>query len=202
MERWSKFDTEGARLAKIRIYKPQSGAPRIVVFVPPEDGSGGDEDSDIYELDMVNQKVENQIVVAERAPSGMGRAHTTTMAGQIKHECNLRPHMTQRYERRLIERRAAANEKSMRMKMMDGAQAGRGGIMFAAGFTDIAVSRAFLSALSPLHNRPAFLFFIARKEQAGKGPERTHDAYTSQPTARCALCTLPRARAMAHQALA
>jgi hypothetical protein len=40
------------------------------------------------------------------------------------------------------------------------------------------------------------------KEQAGKGPERTHDAYASQPTARCALCTLPRARAMAHQVLA
>jgi hypothetical protein len=26
MERWSKFDTEGVRLAKIRIYKPQSGS--------------------------------------------------------------------------------------------------------------------------------------------------------------------------------
>jgi transcription initiation factor TFIIF subunit beta len=213
MERWSKFDTEGVRLAKIRIYKPQSGAPRIVMFVPPEDGSGGDGDGDVYEMDMVKQKVENQIVVAERAkaPSGMGRARTTIMTGQIKHECNLRPRMTVRYERRLMERGrsgVAANEKSMRVRMMDGARAGRGGgkmlssgIMSAAGFTDIAVSRAFLSALSPLHNRPAF-FLTARKEQAGKGPERTHDAYTSQPTARCALCTLPRARAMAHQALA
>jgi transcription initiation factor TFIIF subunit beta len=119
MERWSKFDTEGVRLAKIRIYKPQSGAPRIVVFVPPEDGIGGDEDGDMYELDMVKQKVENQIAVAERAkaPSRMGRARTTIMTGQIKHECNLRPCMTERYERRLMERGAAANERSMRVRV-------------------------------------------------------------------------------------
>lgn len=149
MERWSKFDTEGVRLAKIRIYKPQTGAPRIVVFVPPEDGGGGDEDGDIYELDFLKQKVENQIVVAERAkaPSGMGRARATIMTGQINNECNLRPHMTERYERRLMERAAAANEKSMRVRMMDGARAGRGGgkmlgsgIMSAPGFTDIVVS--------------------------------------------------------------
>jgi transcription initiation factor TFIIF subunit beta len=210
MERWSKFDTEGVRLAKIRVYKPPSGAPRTVVFVPPEDGGGGDGDSDIYELDMVKQKVENQIVVAERAkaPSGMGRARTTTMTGQIKHECNLRPRMTERYERRLMERAAAANEKSMRVRMMDGAQAGPGGgkmlssgVMSAAGFADIAASRPFLSAYLLFTAAPPF-FFTARKEQVGKGPERTHDAYSSEPTARCPLCTLPRARAMAHQALA
>jgi transcription initiation factor TFIIF subunit beta len=212
MERWSKFDTEGVRLAKIRIYKPQSATPRIVVFVPPEDGSGSDGDEDIYELDMVNQNVENQIVVAERAkaPSGTGRARTTIMTGQIKHECNLRPRMTGRYERRLMERGAAANDRSMRVGLMDGARAGRGGgkmlssgITSAAGFADIAVSsRAFLSARLPFTSGPPFFFFTARKEQAGKGPERTHDAYASQPTARCALCTLPRARTMAHQALA
>ncbi|KAN0123154.1 Transcription initiation factor IIF, beta subunit domain containing protein [Russula decolorans] len=146
MERWSKFDTEGVRLAKIRIYKPQSGAPRIVVFVPPEDGIGGDEDGDMYELDMFKQKVENQIAVAERAkaPSRMGRARTTIMTGQIKHECNLRPCMTERYERRLMERGAAANEKSMRVRMMNEALVGLGGgkmlgsgTMSAAGFSDI-----------------------------------------------------------------
>ena len=154
MERWSKFDAEGVQLAKIRIYKPQSPTPRIVVFVPPEDGSNGssDGDEDIYELDMVNQDVENQIVIAERAkaPSGTGRARTTIMTGQIKHECNLRPQMTGRYERRLMERGAAANERLMRVGLMDGARAGRGGgkmlssgITSAGGFADIAVSRAF-----------------------------------------------------------
>ncbi len=152
MERWSKFDTEGAQLAKIRIYKPQSATPQIIVFVPPEDGGDGEED--IYELDMVNQNVENQIVVAERAkaPSGMGRARTTIMTGQIKHECNLRPRMTGRYERRLMERGAAAHGRAMRVGLMDGARAGRGGgkmlssgIASSAGFADIAVSK-FLSA--------------------------------------------------------
>ena len=149
MERWSKFDTEGAQLAKIRIYDVAPGAaPRIVVLVPSEDGGG---DEDIYELDMVNQDVHNQIVVAERAKaaSGTGRARTTIMTGKVKHECNLRPRMTGRYERRLMERGAAANDRSMRVGLMDGARAGRGGgkmlssgISSAAGFADLAVRRA------------------------------------------------------------
>jgi transcription initiation factor TFIIF subunit beta len=180
MERWSKFDAEGVRLAKIRIYKPQSATPRIVVFVPPEDGSS-DADEDIYELDMVNQNVENQVVVAERAkaPSGTGRARTTIMTGQIKHECNLRPCMTGRYERRLMERGAAANERSKRVGLMDGARAGHGGgkmlssgITSAAGFADIAVSRAFLSAYLPLHSRSAFFLQRAKNKPAKGQNER------------------------------
>jgi TFIIF, beta subunit N-terminus len=63
MERWSKFDTEDVRLAKIRIYKPQSGAPRIAVYTTR---GRHWRRRDIYELDMVKQKMENQIVVAER----------------------------------------------------------------------------------------------------------------------------------------
>ena len=174
MERWSKFDTEGVRLAKIRIYKSQSGAPRIVVSVPPEDGSGDDGDGDIYELDMIKQKVENQIVVAERAkaPSGMGRARTTIMTGQIKHECNLRPCMTERYEHHLMERAqrsAAANEKSMRVRMMDGVLAGPGsgkmpnsGIMFAAGFTGNVVSKTFCLPVSS--SQQDHLFFYSAQQ--------------------------------------
>ena len=172
MERWSKFDTEGVRLAKIRIYKPQSATPRIVVFVPPEDGSGGDGDEDIYELDMVNQNVDNQIVIAERAkaPSGTGRARTTIMTGQVKHECNLRPCMTGRYERRLMERGAAANEKPMRVGLMDGARAGRGGgkmlssgITSAGGFADIAVSGTFVSVYLLFTDPPFFFFNSAQR---------------------------------------
>ncbi|KAI0289747.1 transcription initiation factor IIF, beta subunit-domain-containing protein [Russula brevipes] len=145
MERWSKFDAEGVQLAKIRIYDvPPGAAPRIVVVVPSEeDGGGGD---DVYELDMVNQDVHNQVVVAERAkaPSGTGRARTTIMTGKVKHECNLRPRMTGRYERRLTERGAAANERQVRVGLMDGARAGRGGgkmlssgIVSAPGFADV-----------------------------------------------------------------
>ncbi|KAH8991255.1 transcription initiation factor IIF, beta subunit-domain-containing protein [Lactarius akahatsu] len=144
MERWSKFDAEGVQLAKIRIYDvPPGAAPRIVVLVPSDDGEG----DDIYELDMVNQDVHNQVVVAERAkaPTGTGRARTTIMTGKVKHECNLRPRMTGRYERRLTARGAAAkNEKAVRVGLMDGARAGRGGgkmlssgISSAAGFADL-----------------------------------------------------------------
>jgi len=92
MGRWSKFDT-GVQLAKIRIYDVLPGAPpRIVVLVPSDDRG----DDDIYELDMLNQDVHNQVVVAERAeaPSGTGRARTTIMTAKVKHECNLRPRMT------------------------------------------------------------------------------------------------------------
>ena len=181
MERWSKFDTEGVRLAKIRMYKPKSGAPRTVVFVPPEDGSGDDGDSDIYELDMVKQKVENQIVVADRAkaPSGVGRARTTIMTGQIKHECNLRPCMTERYERRLMERATAANEKSMRVRMMDGARAGPGGgkmlssgTMSAVGFADIVASGEFLSAFLLFTANPPFFLQPAKNKPAKFQNER------------------------------
>ena len=147
MEQWSKFDAEGVQLAKIRIYDvPPGAAPRIVVFVPSDDGG----EDDVYELDMMNQVVHNQVVVAERAkaPSGTGRARTTILTGKVKHECNLRPRMTGRYERRLTARSAAAkSEKAVRVGLMDGARAGRGGgkmlssgISSAAGFADLTVS--------------------------------------------------------------
>ena len=209
MERWSKFDAEGVQLAKIRIYDVLPGAaPRIVVLVPPEDGGGGE---DIYELDMVNQDVHNQIVIAERAKatSGTGRARTTIMTGKVKHECNLRPRMTGRYERRLMERGAAANERSMRVGLMDGARAGRGGgkmlssgISSAAGFADLAVRRekrggsSFLRLPCVDARRPCL--FTAHKGQAAKGPVRAHGAHAPQPAARCAICALSRARAVAY----
>ena len=147
MERWSKFDAEGVQLAKIRIYDVPPGAPPRIVVVVPSDDDGGDDD--VYELDMVNQDVLNQVVVAERAkaPTGTGRARTTIMTGKVKHECNLRPRMTGRYERRLSARGAAAKgEKAVRVGLMDGARAGRGGgkmlssgISSASGFAEITV---------------------------------------------------------------
>ena len=103
-----------------------------------------------------------------KAPPGTGRAHTTIMTGQIKHECNLRPCMTERYERRLLERRVAANENLMRVQMMGGARAWRGGgkmlssgITSGAGFTDIAVGRVFMSVYRTLTAGP--LFFSAHR---------------------------------------
>ena len=206
MERWSKFDAEGVQLAKIRIYDvPPGAAPRIIVLVPSDDGG----DDDIYELDMVNQDVHNQVVVAERAkaPSGGGRARTTIMTGKVKHECNLRPRMTGRYERRLAARGAAAkNEKAVRVGLMDGAKAGRGGgkmlssgISSAAGFADLTVRHPRISPLdSDLTG--GFFFFAAHESQAAKRTVRAHGAYAAEPTARRALCPLSRARTVADQA--
>jgi transcription initiation factor TFIIF subunit beta len=168
MERWSKFDAEGVQLAKIRIYDvPPGAAPRIIVLVPSDDGG----DDDIYELDMVNQDVHNQVVVAERAkaPSGTGRARTTIMTGKVKHECNLRPRMTGRYERRLAARGAAAKgDKAVRVGLMDGARAGRGGgkmlssgISSASGFADLTVR--VVSIPIQRQNVERFFFLVSQR---------------------------------------
>jgi hypothetical protein len=205
MERWSKFDAEGVQLAKIRIYDvPPGAAPRIVVLVPSDDG----EDDDIYELDMVNQDVHNQVVVAERAKatSGTGRARTTIMTGKVKHECNLRPRMTGRYERRLAARGAAAkNEKAVRVGLMDGARAGRGGgkmlssgISSASGFADLTVSVIPPTALGSGAERNVDAI-VAHEGQAAKRSVRAHGAYAAQPAARRAVFALSRARAVADQ---
>ena len=212
MERWSKFDAEGVQLAKIRIYDVPPGAPPRIVVVVPSDDDGGDDD--VYELDMVNQDVLNQVVVAERAkaPSGTGRARTTIMTGKVKHECNLRPRMTGRYERRLSARGAAAKgEKAVRVGLMDGARAGRGGgkmlssgISSASGFAEITVGAIPPTSLCFFFSHLTFPFFawhlVAHEGQAAKRAVRAHGAYAAQPAARCAVHTLPRARAVADQA--
>jgi len=190
MERWSKFDAEGVQLGKIRIYDvPPGAAPRIVVLVPSEDGG----DDDIYELDMVNQDVHNQVVVAERAkaPSGTGRARTTIMTGKVKHECNLRPRMTGRYERRLTERGAAANERTVRVGLMDGARAGRGGgkmlssgITSAAGFADLTVSR---DVLPPFYTAMPTRRYSAQKPSRKKG---STSAWRACPEISCSMPSL------------
>jgi hypothetical protein len=206
MERWSKFDAEGVQLAKIRIYDvPPGAAPRIIVLVPSDDGG----DDDVYELDMVNQDVHNQVVVAERAkaPTGTGRARTTIMTGKVKHECNLRPRMTGRYERRLAARGAAAkSEKAVRVGLMDGARAGRGGgkmlssgVSSAAGFADLTV-RVCLPGGDRTVRLTLFFFFAAHEGQAAKRAVRAHGAYAAQPAARRAVCAVPRTRAVADQA--
>ena len=127
---------------------------------------------------MVNQDVHNQVVVAERAkaPSGGGRARTTIMTGKVKHECNLRPRMTGRYERRLAARGAAAkNEKAVRVGLMDGAKAGRGGgkmlssgISSAAGFADLTVRHPRISPLDFDLTGGFFFFRSARKSSRKK----------------------------------
>ncbi len=133
MERWSSIDEEGIPLATIRVYphaESQSGKkPRIMLLLPanPEAGIEAEE----YEMDMVNDDVENQIVVAEREkdPGTQSRARTTILTGRVKHECNLRPMLTDKYRQRLKMRNLSANQPRRQIRMIDEAlPGGRGSI--------------------------------------------------------------------------
>ena len=93
MQRWSAIDQDDIQLATIRVYNKEPGIPkpRIVLIVPSEKPS---EPADEYELEMVNEAVENQIVIAEREKEPGSRARTTILTGRIKHDCNLKPVFT------------------------------------------------------------------------------------------------------------
>ncbi|KAH7884260.1 transcription initiation factor IIF, beta subunit-domain-containing protein [Phlebopus sp. FC_14] len=170
MARWAAVDKEDVHLATIRIYQStmsSSGrSPRIFLFLPPDpndptpraanlpqfppdaayipagEGAGGVQ-VDRYELDMVNEAVENQLVVAERPkdpgppPPGTATAHpynprarTTILTGRVKHECNLRPLFNDSYRRQMRERSRAYNTPRRQIRMIEeaGVSGGRGGI--------------------------------------------------------------------------
>lgn len=143
MERWSRIDQEGVHLATIRVYhhaKSVTGKkPRIIMRLPPNPETP-DIDGDEYELDMVNDAVENQIVIAEREkePGMNNRARTTILTGRVKHECNLRPSLTEGYRRRMKERTKAANTHTRTIKRIeDEHPGGRGGInMLTSGISN------------------------------------------------------------------
>lgn len=120
---------------------------------------------DCYELDMVNETVENQIVVAERpkdpslsvhganAPYN-SRARTTILTGRIKHECNLRPSFSESYRKQMRERNLKYNTPVRHVKWIEdaGVSGGRGGInRLSSGvgvgsggaFSDLIVSTFF-----------------------------------------------------------
>ncbi|PSS32061.1 hypothetical protein PHLCEN_2v2168 [Hermanssonia centrifuga] len=150
MERWSAVDAEGVHLATIRVYhgaKSASGKkPRIVLILPPS-AENPDVPGDEYELDMVNEAVENQVVVAEREkePGTGSRARTTILTGRVKHECSLRPVFSDRYRQRLKERHRAANVPVRSIKRIEDEHPGdRGsinrltsGVSNTAGFSDL-----------------------------------------------------------------
>lgn len=161
MERWSRIDAEGVHLATIRVYhgsKSLTGkGPRIILTLPPSEENPSEE-GDAYEMDMVNDTVQNQVVVAEREkePGTGSRARTTILTGQVKHECSLRPMFTDKYRRRIKARTMeAAKPKRMTMRMEEADLSGTGrmnmltkGVMNTAPF-NISVC-LFASAPSPL----------------------------------------------------
>ena len=59
-----KYNMEGVQLSKICVYDMPPGAtPYIMVHMP----LGNDREDSIYELDMVNQDMHNQDIIAEHA---------------------------------------------------------------------------------------------------------------------------------------
>lgn len=186
MERWSAIDAEDAHLATIRVYHnatgPSGKKPRIVLFLPPNHDpndpnppppnparptftsntsfvtstSGSEPDS--YELDMINDAVENQIVVAERpkdpllsvastaaAATVNTRARTTILTGRIKHDCNLRPVFSESYRRQMKERSKKYNTPQRQIMMIEdaGVSGGRGGINRLSSGVGVGAGSAF-----------------------------------------------------------
>lgn len=189
MARWAAIDKEDVHLATIRIYQNavnSSGrSPRIFLFLPPDPNDATPRAAELpsfppdaayipagengvhvdrYELDMVNEAVENQLVVAERPkdpvppPAGTAAAHTynprartTILTGRIKHECNLRPLFNESYRRQMRERSRAYNTPRRQIRMIEeaGLSGGRGGInrlssgVATGSFADMIVSVQF-----------------------------------------------------------
>ena len=151
MERWSAIDAEDVHLATIRVYhnaKSSSGKkPRIMLFLPPAPDSPNEPEE--FELDTVNEAVENQVVIAEREkePGTASRARTTILTGRVKHECNLRPVLSDRYRQRLKERHLRANQPGRTIKRIEEEHPGdRGainrltsGVSNTTGFSDLVV---------------------------------------------------------------
>jgi len=138
MERWSRVDSDDEHLATIRVYErdARTGKQRIVVVVPSEDPSTPNE-VDEYEMDMVNEAVENQIVIAEREKEPGSRARMTILTGRIKHDCNLRPVFNENYRRRMRERHRAATTPARQTRLIDEVMSGnRGAVnMLSSGVT-------------------------------------------------------------------
>lgn len=185
MERWSAIDAEDVHLATIRVYSEAVGSsgkkPRIILFLPPNSSTDSDAgtqapnpnrpifnnpstspssvaEPDSYELDMVNDAVDNQMVVAERPKDSLPnqdsgpinpRARTTILTGRIKHDCNLRPVFTESYRRQMKERSKKYNTPQRQIKMIEeaGVSGGRGGINRLSSGVGVGSGNAFDSLI-------------------------------------------------------
>ena len=184
MQRWAAIHAEDVHLATLRVYSsPAPGQKsRIVLFLPPNrDPENPHEplppqkanrpvfqtatnyaatgpEPDCYELDMVNDNVENQLVVAERpkdlslsvsqsaaAATPNTRARTTILTGRIKHECNLKPAFTASYRKQMKERHIRYNtpKRTTQMIKEDDIPGGKGGVNRMSSGVGVGAGNAF-----------------------------------------------------------
>jgi hypothetical protein len=115
---------------------------------------------DVYELDMVNDNVENQIVVAERPkmvdPNSKEphnpRARTTVHAGRVRHNCNLRPVLNAAYMKQMKERTRKYNTPQRQIGRIEdaGISGGRGGINMLSSGVGVGSGTSFNSLVVSL----------------------------------------------------
>lgn len=183
MERWSAINAGGVHLASIRVYSEAKGAhgktPRIMLFLPPHPADTAsvndparpmfmpgaaynpdpsDVQPDVYELDMVNDNVENQIVIAERPKlpeEGSKevinpRARSTVHTGRVRHNCNLRPVMNATYMKQMRERTRKYNTPQRQIGRIEdaGISGGRGGINMLSSGVGVGSGTAFNSLVA------------------------------------------------------
>jgi transcription initiation factor TFIIF subunit beta len=145
---------------------PAPGAGAANTNSPSGSASGGGGPgeilTDLYDLEMTNDAVQNQFVIAERPKDPLPtigqtpaqakalfnpRARNTVLTGRVKHECTVRPVETAAYRKKIRERTKAYNEPKRQLKMLD-ESAGRGainrlssgvGATNAASFKDLIV---------------------------------------------------------------
>jgi len=245
MERWASVNEENKHLATLRVYnnaKP-NGQARIFMFLPPNiDPSSSSlppsgapphnptrpyfaeftkfqtigPEPDVYELDMVNDHVENQIVVAERPKDNSfnisddpqpknqpvnSRARTTILTGRILHECSMRPGFSTNYRKQMRKRHELYNTKTRTVKRIEqaGISGGRGGInMLTSGvgvhsggtFGDLVVRSPAISR-SHYVTKP-YIFSPENEAETTEGTVRAHGKNASEPTSRSTLPALPR----------
>lgn len=210
MERWSAIDADNVHLATIRVYNEAKNAagksPRIMLFLPPNptdlsavsDPSKPQFDSgaafnhnpdevepDVYELDMVNDNVENQIFVAERpkAPDPNNtepinpRARTTVHTGRVRHNCNLRPVLNAAYMKQMRERTRKYNTPQRQIGRIEdaGISGGRGGINKLTSGVGVGSGTAFnslvvriLTALSSVRKLTTYYYCRVRNQNQRK----------------------------------
>lgn len=161
MQKWSAINEEDIHLATIRVYdrdRHTNAKQRIVLILPPDPSNPSSDltassslpstslEPEEYELDMVNDVVENQVVIAERETEPDSRARTTILTGRIKHDCNIRPSFTESYRRRMRERNRIANTPKRQIRLIDDVMQGRGAVnMLSSGIGDMPSGTAFPS---------------------------------------------------------
>ncbi|KAJ7471319.1 transcription initiation factor IIF, beta subunit [Mycena galericulata] len=184
LERWTAINAEDVHLATVRVYPGTKPGERTRMFLflppnadptkkqtpPPQNPSrpqfahttsyavDGGAEPDCYELDMVHDNVENQVVIAERpkdpslsvstsaaAATPNTRARTTILTGRIKHDCNLRPTLTASYRRQMRERHIKYNTPVRQIMRIEdaGIAGGNGAIRRITSGVGVGAGSAF-----------------------------------------------------------